>query len=150
VELNVLSLGGDQILNAIDHADDFPSLRGARYLSLKTFRKSGVGVPTPVWFAHQGDALVVYSKANAGKIKRLRMSESCEVAVCDVRGRLAGEWLAAEGVIVTNDAERREIMSALAAKYGWQLRLLNFFAWLAGRIKQRAVIRITAPGVGPG
>jgi hypothetical protein len=58
--------------------------------------------------------------------------------------------LAAEGVIVTNDAERREIMSALAAKYGWQLRLLNFFAWLAGRIKQRAVIRITAPGVGPG
>ena len=45
----------------------------APYLSLKTFRKSGASVATPVWFASTGhNQLHVFSAKNAGKIKRIR------------------------------------------------------------------------------
>jgi uncharacterized protein len=48
----------------------------AKYLNLETFRKTGVGVHTPVWFA-QGvlpamTVFYVYSEAGAGKVKRIR------------------------------------------------------------------------------
>ena len=50
---------------------------GAKYLNLETFRKTGIGVRTPVWFAqdilHSASATVfyIYSEAGAGKVKRI-------------------------------------------------------------------------------
>ena len=32
-----------------------------QYLNIETFRKSGVGVQTPVWFVREGDVLYVWS-----------------------------------------------------------------------------------------
>lgn len=42
-----------------------------QYLNIETFRKSGVGVQTPVWFVRKGDALYVWTQANSGKAKRI-------------------------------------------------------------------------------
>ena len=47
-----------------------------RYVSLATFRMSGVEVRTPVWFAAVGDKLYVFTAGQSGKAKRLR--RSCE------------------------------------------------------------------------
>jgi hypothetical protein len=43
-----------------------------QYLNLETFRKSGVGFKTPVWFVQDGETLFVRTVANSGNAKRIR------------------------------------------------------------------------------
>jgi uncharacterized protein len=117
-----------------------------RYLCLGTFRKSGVLVPTPVWFALHGGCLYAFSAGEAGKVKRLRNSGRARVAPCDWRGGLAGAWTDATASLVTDRAERAAAFRALRHKYGWQMRALDVGAWLGRKIASRAVIRIELPG----
>lgn len=118
------------------------SLDRARYLSLATYRKTGESVPTPVWFARNNSAYYVFSARDVGKIKRLRNSSRAQIAPCDVRGGLLGDWQDAQAFIVQDATEIQSAYRALHAKYGWQIRTLDFFSRLSGKIKQREVIRI--------
>ena len=56
------------------------------YVSLTTFRRTGAPVPTPVWAAPDGDSLVVWTRADSGKVKRLRHTSRVTVAPSDIRG----------------------------------------------------------------
>jgi PPOX class probable F420-dependent enzyme len=114
------------------------------YLSLATFRRSGVAVPTPVWFARVGDKLYVFSAGDAGKVKRLRNSAKARVASCDARGNLLGEWQDAVARVVSDAARIAAAEAAMRAKYGWQVRLLDFFSGLTGRKGKRAWLEIDA------
>ena len=117
---------------------------GQKYLSLMTFRKSGQGVATPVWFAAEGGECFVYSLAEAGKIKRIRNNPRVRMAPCDVRGRLRGEWR--DGIARILDGEEAvRADNLLNAKYGWQKRLLGFFARFRPRPRMYLAIRM-APG----
>ncbi len=112
------------------------------YLSLATFRKSGVAVETAVWCAESDGRLWVFSAGDAGKVKRLRNSPRARVAACDVRGRLRGEWRDASARIVTEPAEIESAYRALRAKYGWQMRIADTLSRLSGRYERRAVLEI--------
>ena len=57
-----------------------------QYVSLTTFRKSGVPVATPVWIAKDGDDLVVITVDHLGKTKRLGHTARVELRPCDIRG----------------------------------------------------------------
>jgi hypothetical protein len=118
------------------------ALRDARYLSLATFRKSGVAVETPVWFAESGDRLWVFSAGDAGKVKRLRNSSRSRVAPCDMRGGILGEWTESVARLVDDPEAIRAAHAAMRAKYGWQMSLGDFFATLSGRLQRRAWIEI--------
>ena len=41
------------------------------FIELTTFRRSGQGVPTPVWVVHDGGALAVFTPTGTGKLKRI-------------------------------------------------------------------------------
>ncbi len=56
----------------IDAMGALAAFAGQKYLNLETFRKSGVGVRTPVWFAEKDGELLLYTLANSGKVKRIR------------------------------------------------------------------------------
>jgi len=118
------------------------SLEQARYINLATFRKSGVAVETPVWFAEVDDKYYVFSAGNAGKVKRLRNSSRARIAPCDVRGKVEGPWLEARAILVQDTTEINRAHSALGQKYGWQMRLADFMSGISGRKKQRAYIAI--------
>jgi len=76
----------------------FAAFAGQKYLNLETFKKSGDGVKTPVWFA--ADAandlasdtarLYAYSMGNSGKEKRIRNNAHVRIAPCDMSGKLFG------------------------------------------------------------
>ena len=70
---------------------DVGTLAKSRYVSLTTFRRDGAPVATPVWVAHQGDELVVYTASSFGKAKRLRNCSRVLVAPCDMGGRPTGD-----------------------------------------------------------
>ena len=114
-------------------ASPFAAFAGHKYLNLETFRKSGAGVRTPVWFAEAlpevpGAApLYVYTIGNTGKLKRIRNNARVRIVPCDMRGRLLGEWMEARAEIL-DGAEAEKGMKLLNRKYAPWKQLLDFFA----------------------
>jgi len=113
-----------------------------RYLSLATFRRSGVEVRTPVWFAPADGKLYVFTSGDSGKAKRLRNSPRARIAPCDARGGVRGAWREATAHLVTDRALIARAGDALRAKCGWQMTILDLFSRVAGRIERRAWIEI--------
>jgi PPOX class probable F420-dependent enzyme len=102
------------------------------YLNLETYRKTGRGVRTPVWFAAApasagGWKLYVYSTADSGKAKRIRRTGVVKIAPCNARGRVTGSWIAAHAVIVGAE-EFANGMQLLNRKYWPWKRILDLFA----------------------
>lgn len=106
----------------------FSQLQGEQYISLKTFRKSGQAVPSPVWFAQEGDTLYVVTQADSWKVKRIRNNGEVEVAPSDVRGNLKGaDYTPAHARIIPADGseEAKRALRALQRKYNVQLLLFQ-------------------------
>lgn len=123
---------------------DFTQLRNAPYVSLKTFRKSGIAVATPVWWAMApDDSGYIFSAGHAGKIKRLRNNTQAELALCDVRGNLLGDWVAVQAEVVTQPQQISTALKALHDKYGWQMKIADVGAKLTGKFNKRAYIRVS-------
>jgi PPOX class probable F420-dependent enzyme len=112
------------------------------YLSLATFRRTGVAVETPVWFAPSGGRLYVFTAGDSGKVKRLRNSPRARVAACDARGRVHGEWIEARARIVEDPGVTERAYAALHAKYGLQMWLTDLLSRLTGRMSRRAMLEI--------
>jgi hypothetical protein len=112
---------------------------GQKYLNVETYRKTGVAVATPVWFAEDDGRLYIYSLANAGKVKRIRNNPNVRVTPCDFRGKPTGVWVEARARIV-DQAEARRGHRLLDAKYGLMKRAGNLFSKLMKR--ERVVIAI--------
>lgn len=125
----------------------FGTFAGKKYLNLETYRKNGVGVQTPVWFAADtyanldsaGAKLYIYTTGDSGKVKRIRNNGRVKIAPCNSRGGLLGEWVEAQAEIVTGDEAARG-MALLNKKYAPWKQLLNFFALF--RPRERVVFLI--------
>lgn len=112
---------------------------GEKYLNLETFRKTGAGVATPVWFAEHSGILYIYSLRDAGKVKRIRNNSRVRVMPCDMRGKPRGEWVEARAQIL--DAEGSEHAHRLLdKKYGLIKKIGGLYSKLLGR--ERATIAI--------
>ncbi|WP_061559351.1 PPOX class F420-dependent oxidoreductase [Mycobacterium simiae] len=99
-------------------------LSTARYASLRTFRRDGTPVDTPIWFAMDGDALVFRTKAGP-KTKRLTARPEVELTACDYRGRVhegAPTLTGRATLLFGPDAERANRL--LHQRYGWQWNIV--------------------------
>lgn len=107
----------------------FESLRDARFMSLKTFRKNGDAVSTPVWFAQQDDKLYVMTLVDSGKVKRIRNNSTVEVALCDMRGNVGenAQYIPAVARLLPAGDESHHANGYLNQKYGFIKRLLDLF-----------------------
>lgn len=123
------------------------SLSRARYVSLATFRKTGVEVATAVWCAEDDGDFYVFSAADAGKVKRLRNSDRARLAVCDAKGKVLGHWHEASAEIITESLSVAHALQTLRVKYGWQMLLTDFFSKLSGRFHKRVYIRLRLTAV---
>ena len=65
-------------------------IQGQKYICLTTFRKSGVGVVTPVWFAERDDKIYVKTRIESGKSKRIRNNPDVRLAPSTIRGKIIG------------------------------------------------------------
>lgn len=110
-----------------------------KYLNLESYRKNGKAVATPVWFAQDRGELIIYSLADAGKVKRIRNNPRVRVMPCDLRGAPRGEWV--EGVArILSAAEAERGHTLLDQKYGLSKKVGNVFSRLMKR--ERVVIAI--------
>ncbi len=109
---------------------DFSSLEGRKYAILETFKKSGEGVPTPVWFGLADGRFYVSSERDVWKIKRIRNNPSVRVAPCNSRGKPLGPAVSGTARIV-EPVDGAQAEAALAANYGSGRKV---YEGMAGRL----------------
>lgn len=117
----------------------FQNLNGHQYMALTTYRRSGAGVPTPVWFAQDGDRLYIITVDGSGKVKRIRNNAGVHVAPSDARGRVLGPE-AAGAARVLPPAEATHADACLNRKYGFQKRVFDLMGVLGRR--KRVVLEV--------
>jgi hypothetical protein len=98
-----------------------PEIHGQKYISLATFRKSGVAVRTPIWFAEENGRLYFMTGTKLGKYKRIRNNPGVAIAPCTIRGKVTGpEFPATARILPPQEFER--VRSLINAKY-WLARV---------------------------
>jgi PPOX class probable F420-dependent enzyme len=98
-----------------------PPIQGEKYISLTTFRKTGAGIATPVWFGEEDGKLYVMTRSDMGKTKRIRNNPQVRVAPCTIQGRVKGAEFAATARILPAEQHARA-RQTLNRKY-WAARL---------------------------
>ena len=92
-----------------------------KYISLATFRKSGVAVYTPIWFAEENDKLYFMTSSKSGKYKRIRNNPRVTIAPCTIRGKIIGpEFPATVRILPPQEFQRTRCL--INAKY-WLARI---------------------------
>ena len=120
------------------------------FISLRSFKRDGSPVDTPVWVAPLEGELVIFTLRESFKVKRVGRNPRVQVAPCTMRGELTGPWHEGTCRIVTDPQEEKSAYQALTRKYGMQMRIGNFFSALSGRMKRRVVMRIALSPNGQG
>ena len=123
---------------------DFPTLSRARFVSLTTFRKTGVAVSTPVWIAMDGADLLVTTPSGSGKLKRLRNNPSVEMRPCSRMGKVDDDAPVVTGT-ATTEPETPALEAIFKKKYGAEYWLFLKIEKLVSKgNKKRTIIRIHA------
>jgi uncharacterized protein len=123
-------------------------------MNLRSFRKDGTPVDTPVWTTPFNGKLVCYTDDRTFKYKRLRRNPSVELAACDVVGRCSSPWYSAQCRIVEAPAERDRVFERIRAKYGFHWYLSLWGSMLTNRVRHRVVLEFeilseASPGIFP-
>jgi uncharacterized protein len=113
------------------------AIQGQKYISLKTFRKNGQAVSTPMWFGEEDNKLFAMTRSISGKYKRIRNNSQVRVAPCTIRGVVTGpEFAGAARILPVEDHARAR--RAINRKY-WAARI-PFLWW-----RTDAYLEITFP-----
>ena len=118
-------------MNALD------AFQNQQYLNLETFRKSGVGVKTPVWFVQDAESLFVRTVADSGKVKRVRNNASVNIAPCKVDGAVVGEWVPASAREIKEQETSRKVDRLLGKKYGL---MKTMFSWMSALQRRKSTV----------
>jgi uncharacterized protein len=104
--------------------DVLGKLTSTRYALLRSFRRDGTPVDTPIWFGVQGNSVVFRTKVGP-KTKRLAAHPDVELIACDYRGHVCGDATTFAGrAIVLSGAEAAAANRALHRRYGWQWNIV--------------------------
>src|ERR1700761_7399118 len=106
------------------HKHALAELSGARYARLRSYRRDGTPVDTPIWFGLDGGELVFRTKVGP-KTKRLTARGEVELAACDHRGRVRPGAATVTGrATILSGAEAERANRLLHARYGWQWNIV--------------------------
>jgi uncharacterized protein len=104
--------------------DLLSGLSTARYAMLRTYRRDGGAVDTPIWFDVQANAVVFRTKIGP-KTKRLAARPDVELTACDYRGQLDSDATTFTGrATILSGVDAEEANRALHRRYGWQWNIV--------------------------
>lgn len=140
----VLGLNGLTMTTNTEPRSPFDALGDENFVLLTTFRKTGVAVATPVWVARDGDALLVITPDDTGKVKRLRNNSRVQLQPSTRLGKPSDSSEPVEAVAeVLPPAATDGFTAQFRKKYGFQYTLTMFIERvLARRQKPRVILRI--------
>ncbi|RZS45123.1 PPOX class probable F420-dependent enzyme [Herbihabitans rhizosphaerae] len=111
---------------------------GDRFFALRTFRRDGTVVSTPIWLAHDGGRWFAYTPGRSWKVRRIQRNSRVEVARSDFDGDPSGEWHSGTARILTGP-ELSAARRAMRRKYRSRFRLFRLMTFLMSWRNGRAV-----------
>jgi PPOX class probable F420-dependent enzyme len=121
----------------------YSELEKEEYISLTTYRKTGVAVSSPVWFALEDNKIYVLSLIRAGKLKRLKNNPNVLITPCDYAGKTHGESI--KGTAIVHEAESdmgKYANKTLSRKYGFLKRVYDLFHRVTGAKRKYLEIQL--------
>lgn len=118
-----------------------------RFFALRSYRRDGAGVVTPIWLAGSGNRWYAYTPGRSWKVRRIRRDERVEVARSDFDGVPRTAWRSGTARVVSGD-DLRQVTRAMTAKYGNGFRLFRLVTRIASPRNGSAVglvISLDAP-----
>lgn len=98
-------------------------LQRSRYALLRTHRRDGTAVDTPVWFVLQDRTLVFRTKVGP-KTRRISARPEVTLTPCDHRGRATGLARFSGRATILGGNEAHRANRALHERYGWQWNIV--------------------------
>lgn len=98
-----------------------------RYVSVETYRRDGRAVRTPVWFVIKGGAMLVVTRDQTGKVKRIKNNAKVRVAPCSIKGAIHGDWHGGTAAMLDADGTA-EATTLRDKKYGFMARMARFLS----------------------
>jgi uncharacterized protein len=111
----------------IDNNDE-QRISEEKYVSVATFRKTGVAVATATWIVPLDAGRVgILTSSASGKAKRLRNIPSVTLQPSDVRGRVKVGTKPVTGTVelVTSGPDFEAITSSVKSKYGLMVAIMR-------------------------
>lgn len=122
--------------------------QGDQFFALRTFRRDGSAVSTPIWLAPAGGHWYGYTPGRSGKARRIARNPNVEVAAANFEGEPRGDWRSGRARILPS-SQSANARRALRAKYGAKF-LLFVVTVLIGRPRRygghAVVLEITFDG----
>ena len=125
----------------------YVSLGDEAFISLTTFRKTGEAVSTPVWIGRDGDALIVTTPDDTGKVKRVRNNARVEMRPSNRMGKVADDAVTVTGYaqIIGGAAGMAPLEQIIKKKYRVEYYVFMLIERIAAkRQKPRVILRITS------
>ncbi|OCB07677.1 PPOX class F420-dependent enzyme [Mycolicibacterium porcinum] len=99
------------------------TLGRSHYALLRSYRRDGTAVDTPIWFVLDGRSALFRTKIGP-KTRRLTNRPDVELVVCDYKGRITGShWLTVRATVLGGD-DAQAANRALHRRYGWQWNIV--------------------------
>ena len=113
------------------------AITNGSHMLLTTFRRNGVGVPTPVWTVPVSDGRVgMWTAAGTGKDKRLHNCPRVTIQACNARGRPRdAPILPGTAQIVQSGPLFTEVQDKIRDKYGRLIPFVKRISRWQGRLK---------------
>ena len=110
------------------------------YFNLKTKKRDGRQVPTPVWFVLRSDGTyIVLANINSGKVKRIRNFPETLAALCNWRGAVYGPWVTLTAILIE---QSDDFLKLFRSKYGLQFHIFEWASRISGKYKERQFIQL--------
>ena len=106
-------------------------IKSERYISLESYRKNNQPVRTPVWFIIKNDLIIVVTREQTGKVKRLRNNQQVKIATCTIKGKVTGQWVSGTAKILIGE-EITEAVKLRDKKYGFMAKIAKFLSRTKG------------------
>jgi len=108
-------------------------IKSEKYISLETYRKNNQAVKTPVWFVIKNDSIIIVTRDQTGKIKRLRNNQKVKIATCSIKGKISMQWIPGIAQILT-EKETIEAVNLRDKKYGFFSKISKFLTRNKGNL----------------
>ena len=126
--------------NRTDRMSAFDALGDERFVSLTTYRRTGVPVSTPVWVARDGTDLLVTTPAGRGKVKGLRHTSRVLLGPCSRSGKVDPGATPVAAVATLGEPDRPAVFRA---KYGLEYRVFMLVERIVAKgNRDRVLVRI--------
>lgn len=122
-------------------ADQLAQFSDEQYVNLETYRKSGQGVRTPLWFVEDHGVLYMRTPAATAKVKRIRNNPRVRLVPSDARGNPRGEWIDGEAQLIEAD-QAEWVNQLIKRKYGFLKRLIDMWSRLRGTRAMVIAVRV--------